>query len=222
MKKGKTYFGYSSDFIKVMIFTSSLMVIVISTSYWYVQSLIAEEDARLEQEAKIVKLDTDLDKVAKINVKDLELIKPKNVDKESEKVEFHVKAKKDTKFASNYDVYLKEINMSNNLYSKYFKWELLKNNKIIKKGDFSKISVINADSIIPDKNSTINTTTADIKLTPISLPLPRSSDKEDELIFRYWLENDPHKNQIALTKGNFSAKLYIDAYQVSNKSKETK
>jgi hypothetical protein len=196
--------------LKIVVLILALLVIVISVSFSYYTARISGEASKTAVTAATLDLTTDLETVNVINNTNIRLIEASDKEKKAETVTFNVTNPSTSTVSAKYFIYLKEINLSKNLYSSYFKWELLKNGSVIASGTFANA---NRTSTASDgEANNVLTTADDIELNTDAITI--DPDNKDEIVFRIWLENDTTVNQINLTEGSFSGKLYLEAVPV--------
>jgi hypothetical protein len=221
-----------SGILRIFILVISLIVIAFSSTYAYYTAVITGEDTVQKTSLSAANLDltSDLDTVSSISNSNIRLINASDIETQAEKVTFTVTNSSNSTVSAKYNIYLTNITLSKNLYSEYFKWELLKMNGdeevSIAKGDFSSATEKTEETTTEttDTDDTANTTDTtettevaynaktkveDIKLTTTELEI--EPDTTDTLIFRIWLENDPDVNQINLSEGSFAGRLSLEA-----------
>jgi hypothetical protein len=213
-----------SGIAKISILVVSLIVIAFSVTYAFYTTVIegSENVENTSISAAKFELTSNLDSVSSINNGSVRLINADDIKTQAEKVKFTVTNSSNSTVNAKYNIYLTNITLSKNLYSKYFKWELIKMNGdeevSIANGDFSnateKTEEATDDTVEVAYNA--KTKVEDIKLTTTELEIEPNTT--DTLIFRIWLENDPEVNQINLTEGSFAGKLYLEAspYKAGN------
>lgn len=203
----------TSNYIKVMILTMALIVLGISATYAYFTSTISGDSTKTELKAGKLDIDTNLNNTNRINNPKIGLIDRTEKETKAEKVSFYINNTSLSTVDAKYFIYLKDIELSKNLYSEYFKWELVKNGEVIENGDFK--NAIRIDEVSPTEEKNAITTVEEMTINQEAIVLNKNNT--DNLIFRVWLENDENINQIDLTNGSFSGRLYLDAVPVSSK-----
>lgn len=198
---------------KIMIIVVSLIVIGISGTYAYYTSSVSDAPTTTTVKSGIFKVESSLETTSAINNTKLRLVKEEEKETKSEKVTFTVTSQSDSTVDGQYFIYLKDISISKNLYSDYLKWELLQNGEVKASGDFGDIASKRTDTPTSDEKNNVRTTISNIKLNETGLNLEKN--KTDTLIFRLWLQDDPNVNQISLTEGFFTGRLYLEAFPVS-------
>lgn len=197
---------------KVMILVVSLIVIGVSGTYAY-YTLSMSDPSTTSAKSGVFKVESSLETTNAINNNKIRLIN--NIEKEikAEKVIFTVTSKSESTIDGEYYIYLKDILLSKNLYTKYLHWELVKNNVVEASGDFADAASKRTDTPVANEADNVVTSISEMKLNETPLHLNKNS--KDTLIFRLWLENDPNVNQIAITNGSFAGRLYLEAFPVS-------
>ena len=199
--------------IKIGILVVSIVTIGISMTYaFYTAKISGNSNFDNVKAAEFHITSTLADSTAISNMK-MSLIDENEILKKADKVEFSVTNDSTSTVSGQYFVYLVNVNLTKNLYSKYFKWQLVRKTNlgesIIDSGDFE--NVIRTDTPLEGESATAQTTVDKITLNKVALEIPKGTT--DNLIFRLWLENDADINQVDLTNGSFSAKLKIEAPQ---------
>lgn len=196
---------------KVFIFVISLVVLAFSGTYAYFTIEFQGSPNTTTVKSGVFKVESSLEKASAIRNKRIVLIDEEQKEEKAEKLSFTITSTEESTVNGEFDIFLKDITLSKNLYSNYLKWELLKNNEILSKGDFS--NAIRKDESIEGEEDNVVTTVEDMKLNKESLPLVKNTTTTYTFIM--YLLNDKNKNQIALTEGSFSGRLYIEAVPVS-------
>lgn len=164
--------------------------------------------------AAVLNLTTTLEQVDRINTDKLQLTEITNnnyAEVVTDKVTFTVTNESSSNVNGKYNLYLKELALTRNLSSQYFKWAAVvsgTNSKIVTgnfldttnlgvEGNTNRIVVSNlTKTLIDDANA--------LTLAP---------GQTDTVTFYIWLEN-ANVDQLYLTNGSFSGKLAIDAVPV--------
>lgn len=197
--------------VKIGVLLIAIVILGVSLTYAYYNAKLSGESNVDNQKAANFKVTSTLTSANVINDAKMSLIDAANINTEADKVEFSVTNDVTSTVSGKYFVYLTELKISKNLYSKYFKWQLVRKTSggesIIDSGDFSK--AIRTDATVPGEATNVLTTVQDIGLNKVALVIPKSTT--DNLIFRIWIENNPSENQVDLTNGAFEGKLKIDA-----------
>jgi len=203
-----------NHFIKIGIFVVAIITIGISLSYAYYNANTSGNANIPAINSGELNITSTLASSSAINNSKMSLINADEVSKSADKVEFSVTNQNTSTVNGKYFVYLTDIKISKNLYSKYFKWELVRvtasGENQIATGNFA--TATRKDTPVDSEESNVLTTAEDITLNSTILQIAKGTT--DNLIFRIWLENDASINQIELTNGSFQGKLKIEASPV--------
>lgn len=196
---------------KIGVLVFAIVIIGISLSYAYYSANISGKGEIPSTNAARLDLTSTLTDSKAINNPKLTLIDASAVKEMAEKVEFSVTNADTSTVNGKYYVYLTDVHITKNLYSKYFKWELVRVTSNIESqvstGDFT--NAVRMGSIVEGEDEKVLTDIEDIGLNKVALQIEPGNT--DQYIFRLWLENDPVNNQIELTEGSFQGKLKIEA-----------
>lgn len=196
--------------IKISILVIAVITFGISFSYAYYNANMSGTSEIKNATAARLDITSTLETTSVINNTRLSLIEKTQVKTKAEKLEFSVTNANTSTVSGNYFIYLTDIQLSKNLYSKYFKWELAKvttsGETVISSGNFS--TAVRVGSVTEGEANNVITTAEDITLNQTALQIPKNTT--DNLIFRMWIENDPVVNQIDITKGSFTGKLRLE------------
>lgn len=196
---------------KIGVLVFAIVIIGISLSYAYYSANISGRGEIPSTNAARLDLTSTLTDSKAINNLKLTLIDASTVKEMAEKVEFSVTNADTSTVNGKYYVYLTDVHITKNLYSKYFKWELVRVTGNIESqvstGDFT--NAVRMGSIVEGEDEKVLTDIEDIGLNKVALQIEPGNT--DQYIFRLWLENDPVNNQIELTEGSFQGKLKIEA-----------
>ena len=206
--------------VRTLVLVFSLIILGISLTYAYFTLQIEGDptDSNIAT-AKLI-IDSNLKEAAAINNLNLSLISKTEKSEKADKVEFYIQNNSTGGISAKYFVYLTDISITKNLYSEYFKWELVKEGTegetIINQGTFDVKNITRTDEAGEDEDPRIETTIMDIPLNTVGddgevVGIVLNNKAKDNLIFRIWLENDEVNNQLSLTSGSFSGKLYFEA-----------
>lgn len=202
----------NKQLFKVMILVVSLMVLAFSGTYAYFTINFTGEPTTTTAKSGVFKVESSLENASRINNQHLFLISEDEKSTLADKITFTITSTNESTVDGTFNIYLKDINLSKNLYSKYLKWELLKGNEIVDSGNFSNAVRMDPEEANEEKNKV--TSVGDIKLNQKALALPKNTTFT--YTFRMYLLNDETKNQIELTEGSFAGRLYIEAVPVSD------
>ncbi len=200
----------SKNLGRIFVLVVSLIVIGISGSYAYFTTNIMGKPTQSTISSGKFDVTSSLEGANAIKDLSLTLINAEEVATKAKKLEFTVVSTSHSTIDAKYDVFLRGISLSKNLYSADFKWELInkdcvEESCVLASGDFS--TVERTDQAVPEEEPNVLTTVKDIQLTTESLLL--NKDTTQNLIFRIWLQNDENRNQIELTNGSFEGKLAL-------------
>lgn len=182
--------------MRLCIFALSLFVLSFSVSYSFFTTVPQINSP--DKATSLVTtdyLDYDFGTTEYINNENMTLLRAENVATEADKTVFNIARKAGSKYDIKYNIYLTELNISDNLKSEDFKWDLLQNGVSIYSGNF----------VAAKSNETF-------RLTAESLEINNDASKSYEL--RIWLE-ESGVDQSSLLDGTFNAKVAIDVYTVS-------
>lgn len=181
--------------VRTLVFTISLIAIVVSGTYAYFSVTTNYATPKEERTTYVTTDYLEVDFVTNeyINNTSLMLIKNEEVSSKADKTTFSISKKDGADYTIKYNIYLTELNISDNLKSADFKWDLLQNGVSIYSNNFS-----NAESL---ENYMLSA-------EPLVL-----NDDSASYEFRIWLE-ESSQDQIELLNGEFSAKIAIDVYTV--------
>lgn len=179
----------------IVLYISIVLIIITVTftiSYAFFQTIISGNDTAKKTEATTGNLAIDFTTSQYINDTNLMLIQDADRAAKAPYTTFTIKPTSDTNVASQYNLYLTDINISDNLKSADFKWEIIKGSTTINSGNY-----LNA------------TSGTDLLLTSTPIDLSATSTG-DTWIFRTWL-SETNEDQLSLTNGTFSARVKVVA-----------
>lgn len=200
-----------SNYTKIIVLVLALIVLGVAATYAYYTSSISGTPSQTSLESGKLYFNTNLESVSAINNTKLHLINAVDKNTQAEKVTFTAENTSNSTVSAKYYVYLKNVKLSKNLYSEYFKWELVQNGTVRSSGSFATAS--RSDAATTGEAENVITSANDIQLNTDALVI--APNTKDTVIFRMWLENSETENQIELTNGSFSGKLYLEAVPVS-------
>lgn len=205
--------------IKISVLVIAIVVLGVSLSYAYYSANKKGTSTIDETSAARLDLSSSLTTAQAIDSRNLTLIESTAVKTDADKVSFTVTNASTSTVNGKYHVYLTDVHLTKNLYSKDFKWQLV---RVTSSGE-SEIATGNfADStkvvrICASEDTTCNTDAEDKRImtdvkdiTLNSTVLTIAPGTTDNLLFRIWLENDPDVNQVDLTEGTFQGKLKVE------------
>ncbi len=183
----------------IVIYVTIVLLLVIGTftiTYSYFLALPKADDTITPSNVEIGKLVLDFVTNTYINADKLSLINDSDKDTEAPYTEFIVSHNEESNVSASYDLYITELEISENFKSEYFKWELVR----VSQG---------TEEIINSGNFLNATTGNDFKLNSNTITL--SVDDIHQYKLRIWLSNDENKNQLELTNGSFKGKVKVTA-----------
>lgn len=194
-------------------FVLLIVVAGITISYAYYTLNMRGSTTTDTNQAANLNITTTLTGTTAINTSNLVLIDGTDLSK-AEKVSFSVTNNTDSTVDAKYTINLIDMSLTQNLFSKYFKWALVINgdttNKIV--GDFQDETGV----IQEGETSTTSQTVATKNLITEENALPLAIGATDTIDFYIWLQDDDNVNQIYLTSGTFSSKLSLNAFPSKN------
>ena len=194
-------------------FVLLIVVAGITISYAYYTLNMRGSTTTDTNQAANLNITTTLTGTTAINTSNLVLIDGTDLSK-AEKVSFSVTNNTDSTVDAKYTINLIDMSLTQNLFSKYFKWALVMNgdttNKIV--GDFQDETGV----IQEGETSTTSQTVATKNLITEENALPLAIGATDTIDFYIWLQDDDNVNQIYLTSGTFSSKLSLNAFPSKN------
>lgn len=194
-------------------FVLLIVVAGITISYAYYTLNMRGSTTTDTNQAANLNITTTLTGATAINTSNLVLIDGTDLSK-AEKVSFSVINNTDSTVDAKYTINLIDMSLTQNLFSKYFKWALVINgdttNKIV--GDFQDETGV----IQEGETSTTSQTVATKNLITEENALPLAIGATDTIDFYIWLQDDDNVNQIYLTSGTFSSKLSLNAFPSKN------
>lgn len=200
--------------IKIGVFVVAIVVLGISLSYAYFTANGGGQADITDTNAAIFEVTSTLKDSTVIQNNKMALIDASDIKTKAEKVEFSVTNSNNSTVNANYQIHLTNIILSKNLYSEYFKWELVKKvgteETLITNWTFENAKRL--DTPVDGEGDKAETTVEEMILN--TDPILIAKNTTDQLIFRLWLENDPDQSQIDLTEGQFKGILKIEATPV--------
>ena len=191
-----------------------VITIGIGISYaFYMIGMTGRSDVS-QSTAAVLNLTTTLEQVDRINTDKLQLTEITNnnyAEVVTDKVTFTVTNESTSNVNGKYNLYLKEMALTKNLSSQYFKWAAVvsgTNSKIVT-GNFLDTTNLGVEG------NTDRTIVSNLTKTLIddANALTLAPGQTDTITFYIWLEN-ANVDQLYLTNGSFSGKLAIDAVPV--------
>lgn len=202
---------FKNQAIKIGVLVFAIIIIGVSLSYAYYSANISGKGEIPTTNAARLDLTSTLTDAKAIKNTKLTLIDASEVKNMAEKVEFSVTNANTSTVNGKYYIYLTDVHITKNLYSEYFKWELVRISGNIESqvasGNFT--NAVRMGSVVEGEDEKVLTDIEDIGLNKVALQIEPGNT--DQYIFRLWLENDLNSNQIELTEGSFQGKLKIEA-----------
>ena len=202
---------------KLSLIIIAVLVIIgigIGISYAYYVISMQGSSTMSQSTAAVLNITTNLAEVDRINTDKLQLTEITNnnyAQVVTDKVTFTVTNQSSSNVNGKYNLYLKEMSVSKNLSSQYFKWAAVVSgtNSATFTGNF-----LDATSIAPE-GTTDRTSVSNLTKMIITdaNALTLEPGESDTITFYIWLEN-ANADQLYLTNGSFSGKLAIDAVPV--------
>lgn len=193
-----------------IIFVLSIIIIGVSGSYaYYVANLTGTKTVETSTAAKL-NVTTTLSTADTISAAKLAIIDAADYLTKGEKVSFSVTNNSDSNVKAKYTVKLTDMSLTKNLFSKYFKYDLIRDVGTANEQHFTGTF---ADATVTAEGTT-DTTAVTGKTKEIitdANAVTLDINTTDTLVFYIWLENDAAVSQNYLTNGSFSAKISMDA-----------
>ena len=167
------------------------IVVILGVTFAYFTAIVAGNDDASSVNVQTGYLAIDFETSEYIDNFRGELISDDNRATDADFSRFTVRHKSNSTHAATYILSLTDIEISNNLKSADFKWELLKNNETINSGNFYSIG-----------NQTKITITPEAQILDVS--------DVDSYIFRIWL-SETSEDQSSLYSGTFQGKIELEA-----------
>ena len=190
------------------VFVVSLVIIASSISYAFLKLEVEGETTQTIIETGTYDIETSLDTASAFSATNMMLIDESEIEAKSKSMEFTVKSKNANANAGKFDVYLKDIAISNGMIDSNFKWQLLMDGNIIATGDFDNIDTNGV-------KSTSKTDTENIKYYDsfnLKSAISFNGYNQSTLKLRVYLLNDNTVNQNNLMNGTFECRVGIEAY----------
>ncbi len=192
-----------SHYTKVIVLVVALIVLGVSTTYAFYSTSIKGEAGETSLGSAKLNVTTNLESAGAINNPKLKLVSSAE---QAEKVSFTVTNENTSTVSAKYYISLHDLTISSNLYSKDFQWDLSQDGTVKASGNFA--SATKTSDPVSSAAANAVTNAENLQLNTDALII--APGKTDNLVFRIWLQNTD-ENQIALTNGSFSAKLYLEA-----------
>lgn len=205
--KNKEITKYS---VMVLVFVLSIVVIGVSLSYaYFTANFTGQNDTGLNKAATL-NVTTTLTTAPVIDSSQLALIESTEYITKGEKISFEITNENTSNVNAKYTIKLVEMSLSQNLFSKYFKWKLVINEGTATEKEFN--GNFADETKAPEGTSgKEEITELTKKLIAEEEALTLSIGQTDNVVFYLWLENEADVDQIYLTEGTFKGKLSMDA-----------
>lgn len=171
-----------------------LIIGTFSITYSYFLANLQEEPSITSTKVTVGNLDLNFVTNQYINADNVSLIDDADRKTEAPYTKFVVSHSAESNVPGKYNIYLTDVEISDNFRTTDFKWELVSIS-----GDNE--TVVNSGNFLSAR------TGEDFKLTSSDIELPLGT--ANTYIFRIWLSNNPDENQIGLTNGFFKGKINI-------------
>lgn len=200
---------------KVLILVVALMVIAFSGTYAYFTNNFIGKPSKTNVTSGVFDVESSLENASAIRNRRMVLIHVTDTQDQREeladKLTFTVTSTENSTVDGEFNLFLKDIKLTKNLYTKYLKWELLKGTEIINSGDFANVERV--DTASEGEEEKAITDVKEFQLNTEAISLPKNTTQT--YTFRMYLLDDPTRNQIELTDGSFNGRLYLEAVPVS-------
>lgn len=200
---------------KVFILVIALMVIAFSGTYAYFTNNFIGKPSTTTVTSGVFKVTSSLENASAIRNRRMVLIHVNDTQDQREeladRLTFTVTSTEESTVDGEFNLYLKDIKLTKNLYTKYLKWELLSDGTIIDSGSFENVE--RTDTAVEGEEEKAITDVKEFQLNTNALSLPKNTTQT--YTFRMYLLDDPNVNQIELTEGSFNGRLYLEAVPVS-------
>lgn len=207
--------GNKRQLKKVLILVVALIVLAFSGTYAYFSTNFVGKPSTTTVTSGVFDVESSLETESAIRNRRMVLIHVTDTqdqrDEKADKLTFTVTSTDESTVDGEFNIYLKDIKLTKNLYTKYLKWELLKGNEIINSGNFE--NAVRVDTPIDEEEDKVITDVEEFQLNTTALSLPKNTTQT--YTFRMYLLDDPKKNQIELTEGSFNGRLYLEAVPIS-------
>lgn len=191
-----------------LIFVISLIVIAFSISYAIAKPDVFGNPTETIINTSTFDIETSLDSLNNFSASNMSLLNTSEIEENAPKIEFTVKSKSATDNAGKFNIYIKDISISNGLIDSNFKWDLIMDGNVIKSGNFSDIETKGVISTTIENLENVKHFDSYYLATGISF----NNFQQSSLVLRVYLLNDSTLNQNNLMNGNFECKVAVEAY----------
>ena len=186
----------------------ALLTLTIGVSYAYFTATVTGNDSAVVTKIVAGILDVDFTITDRISNDNILLIKDEKREEKAETLDFTVSNNGRGTLDAVYYVYLTDVNITNNLKSPDFKWELIKNDDTVFTGNFSSAETNTDFTITSETNNGI--------VIPVKQEL--SVGQVDRYKLRIWL-SETEGDQNSLLNGSFSGKVRVTSTQLTGSEK---
>lgn len=187
----------------------SLIVITMSITYAYFLSSIGRDFTESSIETGTFEIKTSLSNMNALNVSNMNILNEDEIDDNAQKLDFTVQSlsKNSNNKPGKFNVYLKNVLISDDLIDSDFKWDLIKEGEIIATGNFADIVTEGVLSSSDSVNSTKTYSTYYLKKD-----IDFEDYEENNLTIRVYLLNDAVKDQSKFIEKSFECNVAVEAY----------
>ena len=186
----------------------ALLTLTLGVSYAYFTATVTGNDSAVVTKIVAGILDVDFTITDRISNDNILLIKDEKREEKAETLDFTVSNNGRGTLDAVYYVYLTDLNITNNLKSPDFKWELIKNDDTVFTGNFSSAETNTDFTITSETNNGI--------VIPVKQEL--SVGQVDRYKLRIWL-SEKEEDQNNLLNGSFSGKVRVTSTQLTGSEK---
>ena len=186
----------------------ALLTLTLGVSYAYFTATVTGNDSAVVTKIVAGILDVDFTITDRISNDNILLIKDEKREEKAETLDFTVSNNGRGTLDAVYYVYLTDLNITNNLKSQDFKWELIKNDDTVFTGNFSSAETNTDFTITSETNNGI--------VIPVKQEL--SVGQIDRYKLRIWL-SEKEEDQNSLLNGTFSGKVRVTSTQLTGSEK---
>lgn len=178
----------------------SIIVVGISTSYAYFKASIIGNSTQTHIKSDTFDIKSTLDKTSSLSFSNMKLIDESEIGTLAQVLTFDIKSLANNSNKGYFDIYIKDMTISNNLISEYFKYQILLDNKLITTGNFKAIT------------AGVGTQTSVSKYV-LKNNIAFNDGNNHTVKVRFYLLNDNNVNQINLMNSTVNFKVGINAYK---------
>ncbi len=171
-----------------------LVVGTFSITYSFFLANIQADETITPTKVTVGNLDLSFVTSQYINADKVSLIDDEDRKTDAPYTKFVVSHSAESNVPGKYNIYITDLEISDNFRTSDFKWELVS-------------LTDDVENVVASGDFLTAKTGQDFKLTSSDIQLPLGT--AHTYIFRVWLSNDPDENQIGLTNGSFKGKINI-------------